>query len=183
MTVGKKYFLLINLCRLSEKSTCKVLMTFENEVSLISGIGNIASKCQISCRKLSQTKVSSWSLIAPGNSSSTNICSWSKQPQYRLHVLEIGSNDSSESKDQGFEWPAWYLNPKQTCISINRHKARILKDRFSCSSELNSVTAQSYITTTYIYSVLLRQGFPERAPTELYEAECFSRSGIRSASQ
>jgi hypothetical protein len=155
-------------------------------MSLISGIGNIASKCQISCKKLSQTKVCSWSLIAPGNSSSTNMCSWSKQPQYSLRVLEIGSNDSSEaseSKDQGFEWPAWYLNPIQTCMSINRHKARILKDHFSYSSELNSVTAQSNITTTYIHSVLLRQGFPERVPTELYEAECYLRSAIRSASQ
>jgi hypothetical protein len=54
------------------KSTCKVIMNFVNEERLTSSIGNIAHKCQILCKKLSQTMVSTWSLIAPGNNSSTN---------------------------------------------------------------------------------------------------------------
>jgi hypothetical protein len=46
VTVGKRKFLTINLCTLNE-STCKDIMDLVNEERLISGIGNIAHKCQI----------------------------------------------------------------------------------------------------------------------------------------
>jgi len=45
-----------------------------NKDSLLSGTGKTARKCQIWCKNLSQTNVSTWTLIAQGNNSSNNTC-------------------------------------------------------------------------------------------------------------